>query len=423
MSHQQKIKLIFNFSSLSFIQATHFLLSVLVIPYVIRKVGAASFGVVAIAQVVMFHLAVITEYGFNQSATRNIALSRSDSQRISKIFFTVLACKMIICAGCFVALLALVWAVPMFNAHLSLYLLAFAFVMGQTLLINWFFQGIEKMHYIAVAGLLGRIIFVLLVFIFIKTPGDSSLYLFFMGVGNIIAGLATIYLALRLFKLKFARPSWVEIVHEFRSGWRITASNFFITNSQYVGIFILRLFSNDTLVGYYSVAEKIFFAMKLMFGVFTQVVYPRVCQLMESGWERVRRFFRQVYVPFLLLVVLGCAIVFFFSAQIMHLLIGHASAYSAFLLRMLCIAAVIVCLNIPAYLVLFAGDHKKNYFKVFTIATILYLGANVMLARFFDATGTVVSVIITEFFITAGLYWEMYRLYGIKKLVNEVHKI
>jgi len=423
MPHQQKIKLIYNFSSLSFIQAAHLLLSVIVIPYVIRKVGAAGFGVVAIAQLVMFHLAVLTEYGFNQSATRSIALSRGDNLKISKIFFTVLASKIIICLACFVLLLLLVWVVPIFNAHLSLYLLAFVFVVGQTLLIGWFFQGIEKMHYIAVAALLGRLIFVVLVFAFIKAPADTELFLFFMGVGNIIAGLATIYLAVRLFKLKLIRPSRAEIIDEFKAGWRITATNFFITNSQYIGIFILRIFTNDALVGYYSVAEKVFFAMKLMLGIFTQVVYPRVCQLMESGLERVKHFFRQVYLPFFLLVLLGCTAGFIFSTQIMHLLIGHASPYSAFLLRMLCVAGVIVCLNIPAYLVLFAGDHKKNYFRVFTIATIIYLGANITLARFFDATGTVVSVIITEFFITAGLYWEMYRLYGMKGLIKGVHKI
>jgi PST family polysaccharide transporter len=423
MPHQQKIKLIYNFSSLSFIQATHFLLSVIVIPYVIRKVGATGFGVVTIAQVVMFHLAVLTEYGFNQSATRDIALSRSDNFKISKIFFAVLASKLVICVISFILLLILVWTVPIFNAHFSLYLVGFAFVIGQTLLINWFFQGIEKMHYIAIAALFGRIIFVILVFIFIKTTGDNSLFLFFMGIGNVIAGLASIYLAIRLFKLKFIKPSWSEIIHELKAGWRITATNFSITTSQYIGIFILRIFTDDTLVGYYSVAEKIFFGMKLMLGVFTQVVYPRVCQLMQSGWDKITSFFRQVYLPFLLLVILGCSIVFIFSSQIIHLFIGHKYAYSSFLLRMLCVATIIVCLNIPAYLVLFAGDHKKNYFRIFTMATVIYLAANIMLARFFDATGTVVSVIITEIFITAGLYREMYRLYGVKKLIKGFHKI
>jgi PST family polysaccharide transporter len=419
MSHQQKIKLIYNFSSLSFIQGTHFLLSLVVIPYVIRKVGAAGFGVVAIAQVVMFYLAVFTEYGFNQSATREIALYRTDNLKISKIFFTILASKIIICAACFVLLLILAVIVPLFNAHFFLYLFAFAFVIGQTLLINWFFQGMEKMHYIAIAALFGRIIFVILVFIFIRAKEDNSLFLFFMGIGNIIAGFVSIYVAIRLFKLKFIRPMWAEIVYELKNGWRITATNLSITTSQYIGIFILRIFTNDLLVGYYSVAEKIFFAMKLMLGVFTQVVYPRVCQLMQNRWDRVISFFKEVYIPFLLLVILACAGIFVFSPQILHLFIGYKYAYSSFLLRMLSIAAIIVCLNIPPYLVLFAGDHKKNYFRIFTIATAIYLTANIILARFFDATGAVLSVMITELFITIGLYREMYRVYGSKKLVGQ----
>lgn len=420
MRRQQRNRLIYNFSSLSFIQAAHFLLSVIVIPYVIRRVGADGFGVVAVAQVVMYYLAVLTEYGFNQSATRDIALYKTDTLKISKIFFTVLAAKAIICLICFVLLVILAGTIPLFNTHFSLYLLAFAFVLGQTLLINWFFLGMEKMQYIAVAGLLGRIIFVVLVFIFIRSKDDTALFLLFMGAGNIIAGLASIYLAIRLFKLKILKPAWAEVVYEFKNGWRITATNLSITTSQYIGIFILRIFTNDFLVGYYSVAEKIYFAMKLMIGVFTQVVYPKICQLMQGGWNRIVSFFKEIYFPFLLLVIVGCAGIFIFSPQILHLFIGYKYNYPAFLLRMLCIATVIVCLNIPAYLVLFAGDHKKNYFRIFTMATIIYLVLNIVLAYFFDATGTVLAVIITEFFITTGLYREVYCLYGSKRTLPEL---
>ena len=77
----------------------------------------------------------------------------------------------------------------------------------------------------------------------------------------------------------------------------------------------------------------------------------------------------------------------------------------------MCVATVIVCLNIPAYLVLLAANRKKNYLRIFTIGTLLNVLANIILVHFFDATGTVMSVIITELFITIGLCWEVYRLY------------
>ena len=184
---------------------------------------------------------------------------------------------------------------------------------------------------------------------------------------------------------------------------------------QYIGIFILRIFTNDILVGYYSIAEKIYFAMKQMMEIFSQTIYPRVCLLVQQGKDELVSFFKKIYVPFLVLVTVASAMVFLFSPQIIQFFIGHQYDYSVFLLRLLCVAVVLVCLNIPSHLILFAADHKKSYLKIFAIGTALNIFANLLLARYFDATGTVVSVLITELFITLGLFREVYRHYFLRK--------
>src|SRR5690242_18599033 len=149
MSFVRKNTVFFNFSSLGIIQVANFLLSLVVIPYVIKIVGAEGFGVIAVAQVLMFYLTILADYGFNRTAIRDIVLYRSDRPKISRVFFTVLFSKLIICLVAFFLLLILVAAVPLFREHADLYLLAFSFVIGQALLMNWFFQGLEKMQYVA----------------------------------------------------------------------------------------------------------------------------------------------------------------------------------------------------------------------------------------------------------------------------------
>jgi O-antigen/teichoic acid export membrane protein len=86
---------------------------------------------------------------------------------------------------------------------------------------------------------------------------------------------------------------------------------------------------------------------------------------------------------------------------------------------MLCIAAIIVFLNMPAHLILFAANHKKSFVKIFMLGTFLNLASNIILARYFDATGTVISVLITECFITAGVWYEVYRHYYVKNDIKE----
>ena len=50
--------------------------------------------------------------------------------------------------------------------------------------------------------------------------------------------------------------------------------------------------------------------------------------------------------------------------------------------------------------------------RVFSMGTLVNIVANLLLARQMGATGTAVSVLITELLITAALYAELFRLYG-----------
>ncbi len=404
-------RLIYNFFSLGTAQAISLLIQLLVIPHVISKIGIDGFGVVAVAQAVMLLLSAFTDYGFNQSAIREISLYRTDSSAISKIFSTVLISKLALCVLAFMLLVALILCIPFFRAHSQLFLMAFSFVIGQSVFVNWFFQGIEKMQIVALLTLLGRIIFLILVFVFIKRKEDDRLFLFFMGVGNFIAGLVSIYAARRMSVPRFEMPSRTDIIRELGEGWRITVANLSGFSSQYANIFILRIFTNDLLVGYYSIAERIFFAMKQVLVVFSQVVYPKVCLLVEKGRNQVLSFLRQTYVPFLLCVIFGCGLVYILAPRILHFFMGSENVHSLFLLRVLCVVIIIICMNIPACLVLLAANGKAGFLKIIMIGTFLNIVSNVVLVRFFDEKGTVLSIVITEFFITIGLYWEVYRMY------------
>ncbi|HEX7845608.1 MAG TPA: oligosaccharide flippase family protein [Chitinophagaceae bacterium] len=411
MSSPKPHTVLYNFSSLGLLQVANFLLSLVVIPYVLRVVGADGFGVIAVAQVLIFYLSVTADYGFSRTAIRDVALYREDKQRISKVFFTVLASKLLICILAFLLLLLLVMIVPLFRNNSAVYLLGFSFVIGQAVLVNWFFQGLEKMHYMAIASLISRLLFVLLVFFFLKEKQQLSFYIFFMGLGNVVVGLISIFIIIKKYQLEFIRPRWTDIVYEFKTGWPVTITNLSQITIQYIGVFILRLFTNDVVVGYYSIAERVYFAMKLMLDVFSQVAYPRVCILLQQGTGSVKNFFRTIYLPLLAVVIAGAGLIAVFALLVIHFFTGDHHDNAALLLRILCAAVVIVCLQIPASLVLLAGDHRRHYLRVYTAGTFVNIATNLSLAPLWQASGTVLSVIITELFIMGYLYMEVFRLY------------
>lgn len=404
-----KKKVVSNFLALSIVQGANFILPVLVIPFIIRKIGADGFGAVSVAQVVMIFLSTFSDYGFNLTGARDIAIHRENAQRVSIIFSTVLSCKMLIAGLSLILLGVLVAWVPIFHAHPSLYLLGFVYVIGQTLLPSWFFQGMEKMHFIAICNLGSRVLFVVLVFVFIRRREDEIYFLFFLGLGNILAGVLGIYFAWRMFRLKFVLPLRTDIAMELRTGWQLTLSNLSINVCQYSNIFILRIFTGDLVVGYYSIAEKIFFAARQVLALFSQAIYPQVCLLAQKGRAGLYLFFKQIYLPFLMLVVAGCLGTFVFAQPVIRFFIKGQDLQPVILLRILSFAPLVVCLNIPAYQLLLALNRRRSYLRVFTLATFLNIAANLVLVQFLQAIGTAVAILLTELFIASGLYMEIFK--------------
>ncbi|MES1218433.1 MAG: oligosaccharide flippase family protein [Bacteroidota bacterium] len=410
MPEEKKNKLLYNFFSLGIVQAITSLLQLIVIPYVISKIGVDGFGIVAVAQVVMFYLSAFTEYGFNQTATRDISINRDDQFSISKIFFRVIFSKIILCVLSFIVLLILVLIVPVFRQYSFLYITGFVFVAGQTVLINWFFLGMEKMQQMAFILLVARVIFVLLVFLFIKSKADDVLYLFFLGTGNFVMGIISIFLVVKKFNIQFIMPARREIVDEFQKGWQITATNLSNNICQYSNVFILRLFTNDLVTGYYSVAERIFLTLRQMLSVFSQAVYPQVCRLMESNRFTIVSYFRKVYFPFLVAIFSGCVVLFFLSPWIIYFFIGHESTDVVLLLRLFAIVLLIASLNIPATLLLLSADQRKSYFKIYAAAAVVNVLLNIILAYYFQSKGTAIAILITELFVMIALTKEVFSL-------------
>jgi PST family polysaccharide transporter len=398
-------KLLSNFAALGIVQGSNFLIPLVVMPYLIGRIGADGFGEVSIAQVVMTFFITISDYGFNLTATREVALHKGDTRVISKIFFSVLATKLLICLLLFLLLLAGILCIPFLRANATLYLLSFVTVVGQTFLINWLFQGIERMKFITYITLLARIIYVVLVFTFIRERADNIYFIFFTGVGNLFAGLLSIWVAFKLLRLEVMWPTAAELVKEMKNGWHIMVSNLSVSIYMYVNVLVLRVLTNDTAVGYYSIAEKVVVAARQLLGVYFQAIYPQVCQLAIKSKQELHVFLRKNYLWFLACVGMGGFILLFFPEPIVHFFIKENEAIPSTYLRIMSFVPFIVCLNIPAYQILLAFNEKRLLLRTFFIGTLLNIALNLLLVDKWGALGTCYVVLITESFITAGLLY------------------
>jgi len=177
-----------NFLSLSILRALNYLLPLITLPYLVRVLGPEKFGLIAFAQAFIGYFIILTDYGFNLSATREISIHRDEKEKVSKIFNSVMAVKFLLGMLSFIILALILTFIPKFGNDWLVYIFAFGMVLGNILFPVWFFQGMEKMKYITILNIVAKGIFTVCIFIFIRKMADYIYVPLINSMGFLAAG-------------------------------------------------------------------------------------------------------------------------------------------------------------------------------------------------------------------------------------------
>ena len=283
-----------NFSALFILQMLNYILPLVLIPFLLKKLGSDGYGVFAFAQYTIQYLVIITDYGFNFSATKQISVNQQDKEKISRIFSAVLFIRLGLCVISLLLLLAFCYAWNDSGEETGIMLLTFLSVTGSALMPLWFFQGIEKMKWITIVNVISKMVMLLLVLLMVESESDVHLAAFLFGITQLAAGIMALGIAIGLFKVRILFPQWKEINNQLKQGWYVFISTFY--TSVYVnsnGFLIGILTQNNVLVGYYQVGEKVVRAVTSFFIPFTTAVFPFISKkIAEHRQNGVHLFFR-----------------------------------------------------------------------------------------------------------------------------------
>lgn len=395
-------KLVENFFYLTGLQVFNYLLPLITLPYLIKVLQPEKYGLTVYAQTVMMYFIVFIDYGFNLTATRKISLLKNENKSITEVFNSVISTKLFLLLISLFVLAIIVFLIPKFTGLWLLYFFTSGVLIGQVFFPIWLFQGLQEMKYLMYFNFLSRVIFTILVFVIIKTENDFIYVNLLSSLGSILIGIVSIAFVIKKYNIKFRIAKRKEILFELKDGWMVFLSNFSIQMYVSSNIIILGAFENDKTVGNYSVAEKLIIILKQLLSVFSQVIYPHLCQLTNTP-NLIKSFFKRTMIPFLAFIFILCFLLFVFAEKIVFLMTGNTIHEIILLIRILSFVPFIVAMNIPAYQTLLAYNYKHSYSIILIMGAVINIILNFILANFYGANGTAISVLITEFFITAGL--------------------
>ena len=296
------------------------ILPLITIPYLARVLGPGGWGLVAIFQSLAMCMELVIEFGFQLSATREVARRRHGDGRLAEVFAGVVGAQAVI-AVCVVAVIfvARPW-VPVLRDHPSLLASAILWAVAEGFNPTWYFLGLERMKIVATLEVCSKSAAAIAMFALVHSPKDAGIVLALQAIAPLLSIAGALWIVYR--DLPFCLPTRILIREALVAGWpmfvmRSAESLYTLANA-----FLLGLFAGPAVVGYFAGPEKISRALFGLLNPVRETLYPRISKLVHTAPAEAARLARigmlitgagglimgaVVYVsaPFLIKILLG----------------------------------------------------------------------------------------------------------------------
>ncbi|MGI1939173.1 flippase [Shewanella oncorhynchi] len=411
---EEKKRLASNFFSLAVLQGSNYILPLITLPYLLRVLGVEIFGLLAFATATVAYFNIMTEYGFNLTATRDVSIYRGDNQKISEIFSSVMIIKVIIMVISFFLLSVIVFSIEKFSKDWLIYFLSFGTVLGQVLFPIWLFQGLEKMKYVTYLNIFAKLIFTITIFIFVNEKRDYYLVPLLTSIGLIFSGICSLILIKKYFNVNFNWQKKEVIKMYLVDGWHLFISNLAVSLYTVSAVFILGIFTNNIMVGYFSAADRIVQAFKGLTMPITQAIFPYISRKVTISKRDGLNFIKKI--TFLIAIFTGSIslFIYIFAGFLVNLVVGSQYEESILLLKLMSVLPFFIGLsNVFGIQTMINFDRKKPFSAILIIGSLLSFILSLLLVPIYQYVGTAISVVLVEGFMTITMFMYL-QLNGLK---------
>lgn len=398
---ETKSKLIKNFSSLTVLQISNYLFPLITVPYLVRVLGVENYGLANFVIAFTAYFITFSDYGFNLSATREAALNKNNKNELSIIFNSVLLIKLVLFISGFILFSAIVFSFVVFSKNYILYLIAFGSVLGNVLFPSWFFQGIERMNLISIFSIIIKILFVISIFLFVKSVNDVDLYLIINSASSLILGTVTIFYVYSKLNIKFLIPSKDNLLYQLKEGYHIFLSTLSINLYTTSNTFLLGLLAGNQAVGIFSGANKIREAYQGLLGNFGRTFYPHISKQFIENRSKAFSQIKKYSVVVVGLSLVSGLLLFVLAPQIIRTVLGPDFSEAVSVFQILAfVPAIIMISNIAGIQIMLNLGYKKEFNRIIFSAALFNIILMFVLVPSLSYNGAALSILITEIFVS-----------------------
>jgi len=386
-------RIVKNFLSLTTANIVSRLISFVTIAYLARVLNTSGFGQISFAQALIAYFSLLSNLGLTTFGIREVA---RDKEHIKRYVNNILTLRIILASisfGLLLIFIAFINKPANYKALIAFYGLS---LFPLALSLDWVFQGIERMEFIGIAGILRSLVYAGLIFLFVNSASKILRVPLFALASSFVMITPLIYNFVKnygWFSFSFNWPIWKEfLVKALPMGFSFIMIQIYYN----LDTIMLGFMKGDEVVGWYNAAYKIIFFILPLGGLVIQAIFPLISRYYKESREKLSllvntsaKFLTSLAIP----LAIGGTIL---ARPIMNFIYGpqYQNGTIAFQILIWTVAVIFIDFNFGNPLM--ACDGERKYAVGVSIGAATNIILNILLIPPLSLVGAAIATLVTE---------------------------
>ena len=396
------------------------ILPIITTPYLARTIGPHGTGIYSYTISIVTYFILFGSLGIAMYGQREIAFNHKNKENRTRVFTSVFLLRVITMS---VSMILFYFMLARTGEYSTYYKILLLEMFANVIDISWFYQGMEEFKKTATRNIIVKLLSVICIFIFVKTPNDVGKYLGIY-VGTTLFGNLVLWFGLRKYisKIQFKNLNILKHLRETIALFipQIAIQVYTVLDKTMIGA----ITNNMTEVGYYEQSQKIIKILLTLITALGTVMMPRIAKLYADGdKEEIKKY---MYKTFRFVFMLAFPLVLgIISISEKFVPIFFGQGYDP----------VVNLLNITSLIIIFIGFSNvtgSQYLlsikrqKEFTISVICGAITNVILNSIlipnFKSLGACIGTVVAECIVAVIQLYYVRKQFGIIKILKSSTK-
>lgn len=325
-----------NFGFLSLLQIANYIFPLITVPYVSRVIGVEGYGKIAFAGAVVMWFQTMARWGFDYSAMRDVAQNRDDERKVSEVFSNVLWARSFLMILSYIALSIFVFLIPTFREAADVIFITSLMLLGDVAYPSWFFLATERMKFTTFINVSARLLFTILIFVFMKKPEDYILQPLFNSIGSIVSGVVAMYIIVWRWKVKIIWVPFSSIWKTIKDCFSIFINSFAPNLYNSLTTIVLGFVGGNNSNGLYDAGRRFVSMTYPLFSMISVAFFPYLNRRTDNHAKYAKMSLSLAFLGSLLIFIAAPLLIriFYGEAFVDAILVTRISAFALFFMVM-----------------------------------------------------------------------------------------